>query len=214
AVEMASLVLDGTPEPPVAEHDEWRPGPAPGSARLLAGGLADRLGRATRLGVWPLREGRHPRAFAASAARSVRALGDALRPTNPDPELNRPISSRRHLATAHRPLADLKRVKQAYDATINDVLLAAAAGGVRRFVEQHGRMASPLKAMVPVSMRAQRAQAELGNEISFVFVDLPCDEPDPRRRLQTIKDRIGGCKRERRPEGAVLVFVSFGYAPR
>jgi diacylglycerol O-acyltransferase len=214
AVEMASLVLDATPEPPASEDDQWRPAPAPGPARLLADGVADRLGRARRLGVWPLLQARHPTALAASAARSVRALGDALRPTIPDPELNPPISARRHLASAHRALADLRRVKQVFGATINDVLLAAAAGGLRRFLEQHGRMAAPLKVMVPVSMRAQRTEAELGNEISFVFVDLPCDEPDPLRRLQRIKARIGGRKRDGRPEGADLMLRAFGYAPR
>jgi len=213
AVEMASLVLDATPEPP-PEHDDWRPAPAPDPARLLAEGVADRLGRATLLGVWPLRQARHPRALAASAARGVGALGDALRPATVDPELNQPISSRRHLARAHRPLGDLKRIKQRFDATINDVLLAAAAGGLRRFLHQHGRMVPPLKAMVPVSMRAQRAQEDLGNEISFVFVDLPCDEPDPARRLQSVKAQIGDCKRSRRPEGADLILRAFGYAPR
>ena len=75
-------------------------------------------------------------------------------------------------------------------------------------------MAPPLKAMVPVSMRAQRAQEDLGNEISFVFVDLPCDEPDPALRLQSVKAQIGDCKRSRRPEGADLILRAFGYAPR
>lgn len=214
AVEMASLVLDGTPEPPPAEDDQWRPAPAPEPARLLAAGVVDRLGRAIRLGTWPLGQARDPSALVANAVRGVRALGDALRPATPDPELNPPISSRRHLARAHRPLADLKRVKRAFGGTINDVLLAAAAGGVRRFLEQHGRKAPPLKAMVPVSMRAQRTHAELGNEISFVFVDLPCDEPDPLRRLQTIKTGVGTRKRDGRPEGADLVLRAFGYAPR
>jgi diacylglycerol O-acyltransferase len=161
-----------------------------------------------------LRHARHPRTLAASAVRGVRALGDALRPATVDPELNRPISSRRHLARTHRPLGDLKRVKQEFGATINDVLLAVAAGGVRRFLKRHGRMAPPLKAMVPVSMRAERAQADLGNEISFVFVDLPCDEPDPLLRLQTVKARIGDRKRDGRPEGADMVLRAFGYAPR
>src|SRR5439155_13897320 len=88
AVEMASLVLDPTPEPPMPEDGDWRPRPAPGPARLLAEGAADRVARATRLGVWPLRQARHPRALAATAAQSVLALGDAVRPTIPDPELN------------------------------------------------------------------------------------------------------------------------------
>lgn len=214
AVEMASLVLDGTPEPPPPEDDQWRPAPAPESARLLAAGVMDRLGRAVRLGTWPLDQARNPSALAANAARGVRALGDALRPATPHPELNPPISSRRHLATAHRPLADLKRVKQAFGGTVNDVLLTAAAGGLRAFLEQRGRTAPPLKAMVPVSMRAQRANSDLGNEISFVFVDLPCDDPDPLRRLETVKAGIGGRKRDGRPEGADLVLRAFGYAPR
>jgi diacylglycerol O-acyltransferase len=213
AVEMASLVLDSTPEPPPPEADEWRPALAPEPARLLAEGVADRLDQTARFWMWPLRTVRHPKALAARALLGARALGDALRPAIPDPELNQPISSRRHLARAHRPLGDLKRVKRRFDATINDVVLAAAAGGVRRFLEQHGRKPPPLKAMVPVSMRAQRAQAELGNEISFVFVDLPCNEPDPQRRLQAIKAQIGECKREGRPEGADLILRAFGYAP-
>jgi WS/DGAT/MGAT family acyltransferase len=214
AVEMASLVLDATPEPPPPEDDAWRPAPAPDPARLLADGMADRIGKAIQVGVWPLRQAQHPRALAGSAARGARALADALRPATPDPELNQSISSRRHLATAHRSLGDLKRIKQQFDATINDVLLATAAGGVRRFLDQHGRVAPPLKAMVPVSMRAQRAQEDLGNEISFVFVDLPCDERDPALRLQSVKAQIGDRKRSRRPEGADLILRAFGYVPR
>jgi len=214
AVEMASLVLDATPQPPPPEQDGWRPAPAPGPVRLLAEGIADRVGRAARPAAWSLRQARHPRSLPPAAARGVRALVDAVRPATPDPELNRSISPRRHLARAHRPLRDLKRVKLRFDATINDVLLAAAAGGVRLLFEQHGRVPRPLKAMVPVSMRAQRAHADLGNEISFVFVDLPCDEPDPALRLRTVKAEIGGCKRDGLPEGADLVLRAFGYAPR
>ncbi len=214
AVEMASLVLDPTPQPPAEEDDQWRPGRAPDPARLLAEAMADRAGRARRLALWPLGQVRHPRRLAITAVRGVCALGDALRPATADPELNQPISPRRHLAGVHRPLGDLGRVKRRFDATVNDVVLAACAGALRRFFEHHGRMAPSLKAMVPVSMRAQRTQAELGNEISFVFVDLPCDEPDPRRRLETVKARVGARKRQRRPEGADLALQAIGYAPR
>jgi WS/DGAT/MGAT family acyltransferase len=214
AVEFASLVLDATRQPPVLDEDGWRPVPAAGSVRLLADGVADRVGRTARLALGSLREGRHPRSVASSATRGVGALVDALRPTRPEPILNAPISAQRHLARAHRPLADLKRIKCRFDATINDVLLAAAAGGVRLYLEQHGRTARPLKAMVPVSMRAQRVQADLGNEVSFVFVELPCDEPDPARRLRTVKAQMDDRKRSGRPEGADLVLRAFSYAPR
>jgi WS/DGAT/MGAT family acyltransferase len=214
AVEMASLVLDATPEPPPYEADGWRPSPAPESTRLLAEGVADRLGRMARLGMWPLRQAQNPGSAVKTAVRSARALGDALRPATPDAELNQSISSRRHLATVHRPLDDLGRVKRQFDATINDVVLAAAAGGLRRFVEQRGRAPRPLKAMVPVSMRAQRRDAELGNEISFLFIDLPCDQADPRRRLESIQGQIGQHKRDHRPQGADMMLHAFEYAPR
>jgi hypothetical protein len=63
-------------------------------------------------------------------------------------------------------------------------------------------------------MRAQRSEANLGNEISFLFVDLPCDEPDPAMRLQTVKGEVSERKSDGRPEGADLVMRAFGYAPR
>jgi diacylglycerol O-acyltransferase len=68
--------------------------------------------------------------------------------------------------------------------------------------------------MVPVSMRAQRRQADLGNEISFLFIDLPCDQADPRRRLQAIQAQIGQHKSDQRPEGADAMLHAFEYAPR
>lgn len=67
--------------------------------------------------------------------------------------------------------------------------------------------------MVPVSVRAENGGGELGNQISFVFVDLPCDEPDPLMRLAQVKIEMGTRKRDGRPEGADRVMRAFGYAP-
>src|SRR3954469_24253021 len=101
--------------------------------------------------------------------------------------LNAPISSNRRLGRAHRTLDELRAVKRAHSGTINDVLLAAAAGGLRRFLVHHGEEPAPLKAMVPVSVRDDGAAGDLGNRISFVFIELPCDEPDPERRLALVQ---------------------------
>src|SRR2546421_2388683 len=67
AVEMASLVLDATPDAPPSEGEEWRPAPAPDGARLLAEGLADRARQAARVGMWPLGQVWRPRATASIA---------------------------------------------------------------------------------------------------------------------------------------------------
>jgi diacylglycerol O-acyltransferase len=67
--------------------------------------------------------------------------------------------------------------------------------------------------MVPVNVRGSGAADELGNRISFMFVDLPCDEPDPVRRMRVIHMATSEGKRERVPEGADDVMTSLRFAP-
>ena len=216
AVELATLFLDPTPEPPVPERDDWRPASPPAGARLLLEGLVDRGGEMLELARWPLGLVRHPTRLigvATDGLQSARALADSLRSATPETGLNEPISPRRHLAHAHRPLADLKRIKGRFDATVNDVVLAVASGGVRRFFERRGETPVKLKAMVPVSVRTDDGAGQFGNQISFVFVDLPCDEPDPLQRLVDVREEVGKRKRSGEPEGADRVLKAFGYAP-
>ena len=216
AVELATLLLDPSPEPPASESDGWRPASPPGGAKLLIDGLIDRAGEMVDVARWPLGLVRHPTRLpevATDGLQSARALADSLRSATSETGLNEPISPRRHLAHAHRPLADLKRIKGRFDATVNDVVLAVASGGVRRFFERRGETPVKLKAMVPVSVRAEDGGGGFGNQISFVFVDLPCDESDPVLRLADVKEEIGKRKRSGEPEGADRVLKAFGYAP-
>jgi diacylglycerol O-acyltransferase / wax synthase len=217
AVELAMLLLDPTPEPPSPERDGWRPARPPAGTTLLADGLVDCAGEVLEVARWPLELVRHPEritSLATDGLRSARALADSLRSATPATGLNEPISPRRHLARTHRPLADLKRIKGRFGATVNDVVLAVASGGVRRFFQQRGERPMRLKAMVPVSVRSEDGGSEFGNQISFVFVDLPCDEPDPLRRLLDVKAEVATRKRGGQPEGADRVLKAFGYAPR
>jgi hypothetical protein len=68
-----------------------------------------------------------------------------------------------------RPLADLRRITEGHGATINDVVLAACAGGVRRYLRRRGERPIQLKAMVPVNVRSDNGAATLGNRMSFIF---------------------------------------------
>jgi WS/DGAT/MGAT family acyltransferase len=217
AVELATLLLDPTPRPPKPEPDAWTPAPAPGGAKLLVEAAFDRAGRLFELARWPLGFARHPERLprlVADGARSARAMSDSVRSATPESSLNEPISARRHLARAHRPLADLKYIKEAFGTTINDVVLAVASGAVKRFLERRHEATTPLKAMVPVSVRGDDRGGELGNQISFVFVDLPCDESDPLERLIAVKEQVGERKRRGTPEGADRLLKAFRYAPR
>jgi WS/DGAT/MGAT family acyltransferase len=104
----------------------------------------------------------------------------------PHTSLNVRIGGTRRLAAFHTSLDDLKQVKDELGGTVNDVALAATAGGLRRLFEQRGERlpAHPLRAMVPVSVRRASEQLALGNRVSSLFVDLPLAEPDPLLRYR------------------------------
>ena len=217
AVELASLLVDPTPEAAAPEPDGWRPARAPDGVTLVKDALVDRVGEVLGLARLPFELTRNPRRLAdlaGDALPSARALADSLRAAAPRTCFNEPISPRRHLARARRPLADLRLIKGRFGATVNDVVLASVAGAVRAFLSARGEEPVRLKTMVPVSVRGQNGGGELGNQISFVFVDLPCDEPDPLLRLSGVMEEMGKRKRGGQPEGADRVLKALGYAPR
>jgi diacylglycerol O-acyltransferase len=216
AVELAALLLDATPQPPAAAPDHWKPAPPPSGSNLFVTSLRDRVVEELGLFGLPARLARSPMRivdFAQDAQRATRALARSLAPPAPPSMFNRPISPLRHLAVSKRPLDDLKQVKGRFDTTINDVVLAATSGGVRRFLQRHGERPERLKTMVPVSLREVDKAGDLGNRISFVFVDLPCDEPDPVRRLLDIHMSMSERKRAGEPQGGDSVLKAVGYAP-
>jgi WS/DGAT/MGAT family acyltransferase len=216
AVELASLILDPTIEPPPPERDDWSPKPAPGALGMLTGGLRDRVVEELDLLRLPARLVRQPARvlhLAEDGHRAVRALAHSFSRPAPASMLNRPISPLRTLALLGRPFEDLSRIKRRFDTTVNDVVLAASSGGVRRFVHRRGEEPHRLKTMVPVNLRNGGPNGDLGNQISFLFVDLPCDEPDPVRRLMNVHATMSERKRTGEPEGGGSVLKAVSYAP-
>ncbi len=217
AVELAALLLDPTPQAPAAGGDSWRPARAPSAAELLAHGLADRVRGQLDLLRLPGRVLASPRrrlgATATDARRAALALTHSLGTPAPPSRLDAPSSPLRRLGTFSRPLDDLRAIKERHGTTINDVVLAACAGGMRRYLERHGDQPQRLKAMVPVTMRASDAVSELGNGISFIFLGLPCDEPDPLRRLRIVNKVTVERKRSGEPIGADTVLKLVARTP-
>jgi diacylglycerol O-acyltransferase / wax synthase len=216
AVELASLLLDPEAHAPPDEPDRWEPQAAPRAPRLLLEGVLDMGGRSLSLLSAPARLAASPARLAdlpRLAQSAGRALAHALVPTQPIGPFNDPISPYRHLATIHRPLEDLRRTKRAFGTTVNDVVLAVSAGGVRSFFEGRGQEPARLKTMVPASVRAKDGGGELGNQISFLFLELPCDEPDPVRRLREIHAATRERKEAGEPEGADAVLELVGFTP-
>jgi diacylglycerol O-acyltransferase len=216
AVEIAALLLDPEREPPALGPDDWQPAPPPNALKMFAGGLRDRVVEELDLVRLPARLARSPKRvfdFAEDTQRAARTLVHSFSSPAPSSVLNRPISPLRHLALAKRPLDDLQSIKGRFRTTINDVVLAASSGGVRRLLQRRGERPIRLKTMVPVNLRSGDQDGELGNRISFLFVDLPCDEPDPVRRLLDVHAMMSDRKRAGEPQGGDHVLRALTYAP-
>lgn len=214
AVELGSLLLDTTPDPPTDERVIWSTAPPLSRTELLGRAVRDLLAQQVSLLSSPLSAVRAPSHAARQAATATlrvgRALAHSLR-VAPSSVVNRDLSTRRRLGWAERPLEDLRTVKRAYGTTVNDVMLAAVAGGMRAYLLRHGEHPSALKAMVPVNIRTP--EDALGNRISFVFVELPCEEPYPLKRLHRVHATMEQRKREGDPEGTDLALKAAEHTP-
>lgn len=218
AVELATLLLDPSPTPVDREEDgrDWSPRPTPGALERFTGGTADRL--RDELGAlvgWTLRLA-SPRRIVNLPADVLRASATLARtalPVAPPSLLNQDSSPLRHLASTRRPLDDLRRIKKHFGTTVNDVVLAVAAAAVRSYLIEHGDEPVALKTMVPVSVRGDDEDGAFGNRISFMFVELPCDEPDAARRLEAVHAATSERKEIGEPEQSDAVLQAASHLP-
>jgi diacylglycerol O-acyltransferase / wax synthase len=213
AVELATVLLDPEPDCPPDPPDDWRPAKSPGQARRVLDGLVDTARDQLALAGSVAGLVGSPRRLASGAQRAGGALLNSLVPASPLDVLNGPISPYRMLATLGRPMDELRAIKRSYGCTINDVVLAASCGGVRRHLERTGERPTRFKAMVPVSVRDEEGAEELGNRISFIFLELPFDEPNAEQRLRYISQATTRAKTSGVPAGATTVLDLAAAAP-
>jgi len=105
--------------------------------------------------------------------------------------LNHVVSPQRRFASATLPLADVKATASRLGITINDVVLATAAGGLRKLLlDYDGNADRPIIASVPTA--TDKSDRVTGNEISGLSVSLPVHIADPaeRARLVAVATRI------------------------
>jgi len=213
AVELATVLLDMEADRPPDPPDDWRPAETPGGARRLVDGLVDTARDQLSLAGSAAGLLGSPRKLASGARRAVGALANSLSPASPLDMMNAPISPYRALATLARPMDELRAIRRGYGCTINDVVLAASTGGVRRHLERHGERPARIKAMVPVNVRGEDGAGEFGNRISFIFLELPCSEPGPQERLRAVTRATERAKTAGEPAGATTVLDLAAAAP-
>jgi diacylglycerol O-acyltransferase len=95
------------------------------------------------------------------------------------------------------PIDTLKTIAQATGSTINDIVLAALAGGLRRYLVSHDQRVEgvELRALAPVNLRPIEEASKLGNRFGLLFVPLPLSIVDPLDRLFMVRETTRQIKR-------------------
>lgn len=115
------------------------------------------------------------------------------------------------------PLDDVKRVGHRHEASVNDVLLTAVAGGLRRYLHARGAEGvGEIEWMVPVNLVpiAENLPEDLGNFFALVMAVLPLDPADPVERLERTRARMDRIKRSEEPIITFGVQRGISAAPR
>jgi diacylglycerol O-acyltransferase len=109
----------------------------------------------------------------------------------PRSPLNTKVTGARRFVAQSYSMERINRVREAFGATVNDIVLAMSSSALRRYLADYagGIPEKPLTAMTPVSVRPRDAD-DFGNATSAVLVNLATHMEDPVRRLQTIKASI------------------------
>jgi diacylglycerol O-acyltransferase / wax synthase len=218
-VDIATVLFDlkPVPEPIRAEH-EWIPAKSPSSSELAAKG-AEGLAKIPLAAARRLERAiEHPRETLAKAGELAEAIGEVAwtfadpAPTVP---LNVEIGSHRRFLWVRSDLAQFKRIKDALGGTVNDVVLAVVAGGVREWLHGRGIRTEGLevRAQVPVSIRAKDETGNLGNRITAMRAALPVYIEDPEQRLAKVREQMRDLKDSKQALGAEAISRFNDFAP-
>lgn len=184
---MATLaaLLETAPDLPLVAAPAWVPAPLPSARALLADHVAQRrrsVGHALAAVARPRTTLRGMLA-AWPAVREILAEEPATATS-----LDRTVGPGRSSALIRTDRAGARAVGRAHDATVNDVLLAATAAGLRALLQCRGERVeeTTVRIYVPVSLRRHLRGRQQGNLIAQMAVPLRLGEADPTRRLKDI----------------------------
>jgi diacylglycerol O-acyltransferase / wax synthase len=205
--------LEESPENPPVRPPKWAPRPEPTDLDLLADALRERA-------TSPREIVRGVRAALRGPRQVLRGLGatgkmlEVARAAPPSP-FNVEIGPHRRIAFVRADLAQFKAVKNAHGGTVNDVVLSVVAGALGNYLRARAYDTDELKmrAMVPVSVRAEEERGALGNRISAMMAPLPVFSQDPVERLRLVTETMGDLKGSGQAVGAELLTRLTDFAP-
>ncbi len=220
-VDITTVLFDTAPEPLATSRAPlpWTARPLPGSAKLLGEALLERT-------TVPAEMTRGARALLRAPLRAASQLKDGLvsvgattlaginAPAPPSP-FNVDIGPHRRYTFVDGDLAQFKAIKDALGGTLNDVVLASVSLALGRYLRARGHDTENLvlKAMVPVSVRADSQRGALGNQVAAMWAPLPVGVEDPTDCLRQINAEMENLKESGQAVGAQVLVNLAGFAP-
>jgi diacylglycerol O-acyltransferase len=217
-VDLATVLFDLDPDPPPQPPAEpWYARPEPSGVLLLAEALAERargpVGLA-RAAAGAVRRPQDAVAAGVTAMGGLAAITQAGLGGAPSSPLNVRIGPHRRFAWVDGDLQQFKAIKNALGGTVNDVVLAVVAGALRTHYLDHGyETDTELKAMVPISVRAESERGALGNKVTAMYAPLPIALEDPIARYRAIHEAMRGLKESGQAVGADVLTSLADFAP-
>ncbi|HYP55748.1 MAG TPA: wax ester/triacylglycerol synthase family O-acyltransferase [Solirubrobacterales bacterium] len=214
-VDITTVLFDLEEEPsdPPVRPPKWAPRPEPTDLELLTEALRERA-------TSPREIVRGVRAAARAPQRVLRGVADTSKILEaavaaPSTPFNVEIGSHRRLAFVRADLDDFKRVKNKHGGTVNDVVLSVVTGALGNYLRARGHDTEglELRAMVPVSIRAEEERGALGNKITAMMAPLPVWCEDPVERLHLVSETMGDLKGSGQAVGAEILTKLTDFAP-
>lgn len=164
-------------------------------------------------GIWQMSRALTHAAVLATAG-AVEITSALLRPAAPS-SLAGPITTRRRYSAAQVSLADVVKVCQRFEVTVNDVALTAITDGfrealIRRGVQPRRNM---LRTLVPVSVRSNEVADVVDNRVSLMLPYLPVEKPDPSEQLKAVHQRLMRAKASGQRQAGSIFMSAVNVAP-
>ena len=109
-------------------------------------------------------------------------------------------------------MSEVKAMRRATGATLNDLMTAIVTGGLRRYMEARGEEIVDFRAAVPVNLRGPNEMGGLGNKFGLVFVDLPVGTVDLSRRLALVRHRMESLKESQEAPVSLDILGAMGFS--
>jgi len=205
--------LDAEPKGAPANPPRWLARPEPTDLKLLSDAMRERLTSPAEIVRGVRHALRGPRQVIRGIGATSKLLGAGM--SAPGTPFNVEIGPHRRFAITQADLAELKAVKDAYGGTVNDVILSIVSGAIGNYLRARGHDTEDLemRALVPVSVRAEEEHGALGNRISAMMAPLPVWSEDPVERLQILTEQMGDLKASGQAVGAEIITKITDFAP-